>query len=265
MRLGVVGDIHANARALQEALDLVQSRPIDQLIFLGDLLTYGPDVDEVLALVQEETEDGAQLILGNHDAMYLDLLDGNQAYFDGLPLWIRESVDWTLGQLDAELFRSLPFAKEWVAESTLVAHANPFDAEDSGQPNWRYLNQLDDYAEAARCLRDRDLRVGVFGHTHRARIVEWPSGRGLTDDKRASIYAWKPSGLEDALILNAGAIGQPRGRGATSTVMWVTVEDEVDVDLAPVPYAVDEHVAALYNLPLSGSTIESLARFFRSG
>lgn len=265
MRLGVLGDVHANARALHEALDLVQSRPIDQLVMLGDLLTYGPDVDEVLDVIAEETSNGAVLLLGNHDAMYLDLLEGNQSYFDGLPLWIRESVDWTLHELDADLFRGLPFAREWITGNVYVAHANPFDPEESGSPNWRYLNQLDDYAEAARCLRDRDLRVGIFGHTHRPRIVEWPSGRGVTDDKRVSVYAWKAAAQEDALILNAGAVGQPRGRGMQSTVMWVTVEeDEVDVDVEPVTYAVDEHVAALYQLPVSGSTIEALARFFRS-
>src|SRR5688572_22140472 len=130
MQLGVLGDVHANARALHEALDLVQSRPIDQLVFLGDLLTYGPDVHEVLDLVAEETAAGAVLILGNHDAMYQDLLEGNQGYFDGLPLWIRESVDWTLGELDPETFRALPFVREHVvADRLMFAHANPFDAE----------------------------------------------------------------------------------------------------------------------------------------
>jgi diadenosine tetraphosphatase ApaH/serine/threonine PP2A family protein phosphatase len=264
VRLGVLGDVHANARALREALDLVQSRPIDQLVFLGDLLTYGPDVREVLELVAAETEDGAILLLGNHDAMYLDLMEGEQGYFDGLPLWVRESVDWTLGELDQTLFRSLPFVKEWTHEQLLAAHANPFDPEPGGEPSWRYLNQLDDYAEAARCLRDRDLRVGVFGHTHRPRIVEWPSGRGLTDERRSSVYAWKGVGLDDALLLNAGSVGQPRGKGGPAHVMWITVEEEVDVDLATVSYPVEEHVAALYRLPVSGSTVEALARFFRN-
>ena len=116
----------------------------------------------------------------------------------------------------------------------------------------------------AQVVRDLDVQAGhvVFGHTHRARIVEWPSGRGLTDEKRHALYAWKPHGLDDALVLNAGAVGQPRGRGG-STVMWITLEDEVDVDLAPIVYPVDEHVAGLYKLPVSGSTIEALARFFR--
>lgn len=263
MRLGVLGDVHANARALREALDVVQSRPIDQLLFLGDLLTYGPDVDEVLDLVEEETGDGAILLLGNHDAMYLDLLEGEQGYFDGLPLWIRESVDYTLARLDGERFRGLPFAREFVHGPLLAAHANPFDAEPSGEPNWRYLNQVDDYADAAQALRERDLRVGVFGHTHRVRIVEWPSGRGVTDERRTALYAWKALGLEDALILNAGSVGQPRSKGPPCHVMWVTVEEEVDVDVAAVPYAVEEHVRALHALPVSAPTIEALTRFFR--
>lgn len=262
MRIGVVGDIHANALALEEALDVVQSRPIDQLVFLGDLLTYGPDPQFVIDMIAEETEEGAILLLGNHDAMYFDLLRGEDSYYDGLPPWIRESVDWTLSKIEASEFYNLPFRQDWVVEPLIAAHANPFPPDPTGVPNWRYLNRVEDYADAARALRDRDLRVGVFGHTHRARIVEWPSRRGVNDETRKALYAWRPAGFEDALIVNAGAIGQPRSKVVRSTVCWITLDEEIDVDIAPIEYDVREHLESLAALPLSRGTVEALSRFF---
>lgn len=263
MRIGVVGDIHANALALEEALYVVQSRPLDQLVFLGDLLTYGPDPQLVVEMIQEEIEEGAVLLLGNHDAMYYDLLRGEESYYDGLPPWIRESVDWTLSKIDASEFYALPFRQDWVCDPLIAAHANPFPPDASGVPNWRYLNKPQDYADAARALRERDLRVGVFGHTHRARIVEWPSRRGMSEENRKALYAWKAEGFDDALIINAGAVGQPRSQAAIATVAWVTLEDEVDVDISPVEYDVKAHLEALAALPISRGTVEALSRFFQ--
>jgi predicted phosphodiesterase len=270
MRIGIVGDIHANALALEEALDVVQSRPIDQLVFLGDLLTYGPEPQLVIDTIAEETEAGAILLLGNHDAMYYDLLRGEDSYYDGLPPWIRESVDWTLGRIEPSTFYGLPFKQDWIWKCLVAAHANPFPADVSGVPDWRYVNKPQDYGDAARTLRDRDLRIGVFGHTHRSRIVEWPSRRGLNDENRKALYAWRPAGFEDALIVNAGAIGQPRSKGPPATVCWVTVEEldgdefEVDVDIAAVSYDVQQHVDSLQGLPLSKGTIEAMSRFFQT-
>ena len=112
----------------------------------------------------------------------------------------------------------------------------------------------------------RGLRVGVFGHTHRSRIVEWPSGRGLGDDTRYVLHRWVPETEDDALVLNAGAIGQPRNRTATSTVMWLTATEGqgVDVDLAPLIYDVDAHLAAVRELPMSPMTVAALMAFFRA-
>jgi diadenosine tetraphosphatase ApaH/serine/threonine PP2A family protein phosphatase len=266
MRIGVVGDIHANARALEEALDVVQSRPIDQLVFLGDLLTYGPDPQRVLEIVADEAADGAILLLGNHDAMYFDLLRGDDSYYEGLPAWIRESVDWTLRQLgDGEELYELDFRQDWVVDTLLAAHANPFPADAAGFPDWRYLNHANDYADAARALRERDLRIGVFGHTHRARIVEWPSAKGFGDEQRRSLYAWREKDPGDAVIVNAGAIGQPRSKGVgpKATVCWVSLEDEVDIELMPVEYDVAGHLESLQGLPMSDATIEKLSSFFQ--
>lgn len=267
MKLGFVGDVHANARALDEALRILDGLAPDRIVFMGDLLSYGADVSEVLERVADRVARGAVVILGNHDRLYLDLLSGKQSYYDGLSEWIRESVDFTLQRLDAKVFSSLPFTHEHLEGDLLVAHANPFGKDGRGLPNWRYLRTIQDHADAAAALRARDLRVGVFGHTHRARIVPWP---GLLDlgAECLSLRDWQPVGEADALVVNVGSVGQPRNLTATSMVGCMTRTPDargatsVDIDILPLSYDVDGHLASLQKLPLSPGTIGALQAFF---
>jgi hypothetical protein len=101
---------------------------------MGDLLTYGCQPSQALELVERclSTHTSA-LLVGNHDALYRDLLGGDTRYYDKLPGFIRESVDWTLGQIDARWFASeLPWAEEVALGELLVAHANPYVHGDWG-------------------------------------------------------------------------------------------------------------------------------------
>jgi predicted phosphodiesterase len=266
LNIGFVGDVHANARALKAALRVFHARSLDQLVFMGDLLSYGVDVSEVLDLVAEEVAAGAVLVLGNHDRLYLDLLAGEQSYYQGLPDWIRESVDFTLKRLDPALLRSLPFVHEHVQDDLLVAHANPFGTDSRGVPSWRYVRMAQDHEDAGMALRKRGLRMGVFGHTHRARVVECPSAVGLAEE-RTELRQWRPYGPRDTLIINVGSVGQPRNVTATSTVGFLTRRNtrmgpETDVVIEPLEYDVQGHLDALRQAPLGTRTISSLTAFF---
>jgi predicted phosphodiesterase len=268
-----VGDVHANARALRAALATLRARAPDRIVFLGDLLTYGADVDEVLDLVAGEVDRGAGLALGNHDRLYRDLLAGERTYYDALPDWIRESVDHMLDRLAASpsalaRFQSLPYAAVIREGPVWISHANPFDADSAGTPDWRYLARPEDMALAAHALRTKGATAGVFGHTHRARIVSWPDGRGLGDEAPAPLVGWRPAGTSDALIVNAGAVGQPRSVSARSTVAWIAIHGDpdaptIDAEIVGLDYDVRGHLAALAALPVSARTRERLAAFFR--
>jgi predicted phosphodiesterase len=266
VNVGFVGDVHANARALRAALQALHSRPLDQVVFMRDLLSYGVDVTEVLDLVSEEVAAGAALVMGNHDKLYLDLLSGEQSYYQGLPDWIRESVDYTLQRIEPGVLRSLPFAHEHVRDDLLVAHANPFGADSRGVPSWRYVRMPQDHEDAGAALRRRGLRVGVFGHTHRARVVECPSGAGLAEE-RTSLQGWRPARAQDALVINVGSVGQPRNVTATSTVGFMSrrgpAHDLVtDIAIEPLSYDVAGHLDSLRQAPLGTRTISSLTAFF---
>ena len=73
MKIAVLSDIHSVSSALDAALDDARAEGFDVLLILGDLLTYGVNPAETLELVHEAVaRDGAILISGNHDQMYLD-------------------------------------------------------------------------------------------------------------------------------------------------------------------------------------------------
>ena len=75
-----IGDIHGNLAALDDLLGRVlpELQPEDTLVFLGDYLDRGPDVrgciDRLLA-VRADPPCQVELLLGNHEAWFLDALD----------------------------------------------------------------------------------------------------------------------------------------------------------------------------------------------
>jgi predicted MPP superfamily phosphohydrolase len=103
-RIAVISDVHANSQALRAALEQARKTGFDDLVVLGDLLTYGCSPREVLDLIGEAmVRYGAHLTTGNHDQLYFDLAVGHNRYYDELPAWLRETVDWTreaLGRFD---------------------------------------------------------------------------------------------------------------------------------------------------------------------
>jgi predicted phosphodiesterase len=234
--IAVLGDVHGNARALRAALARARAGPVDHLVFIGDLLTYGHDVEEVLDLVGEaQQKDDAVLLIGNHDQMYFDLAEGKQDYFQKLPEWIRDSVSLTLNKFDpASLRERFRWSPEWTLGSALFAHANPF-----GLGDFRYLNAQKDLTAAVEVLQQRGARLGVFGHTHRPLWREGP-----------------------VTLANAGSVGQPRDTSG-SVILRVSVDGDVATgSFEPIAYDVHGHLSDVRRDGLPAATTARLCAFF---
>lgn len=255
----VLSDLHANARALRAAVARVFAGSCDHVVIGGDLLTYGVDVNETLDLVAElQTRHAATLLIGNHDQLYFDLADGRTEYYAKLPDWLRESVDWTASKIDLAQFRArFRWTTEHVMGDVLFAHANPFPFGD-----WRYLNDEDGHMAAAQALRQRGLRLGVFGHTHRAGVFR------ARDDRTGQWIARSAEPITlpregSRFVLNAGSIGQPRETRGMSTMLRLSAgPSSASVLVEDVDYDVTAHVESLETADLSESTRERLCRFF---
>ena len=166
-------------------------------MLVGDLLSYGVDVDGVLSLVEEALASrDAVLLRGNHDRWYEDISVG-KGDTEGWPDWIHESVAFAAGRLDSARFRHLPWRDEYVTKTIFFAHANPF-----GLGDWEsYLNSLNVTPQRLMSWRQRGCAMGVFGHTHRARCYD--HGPGLPIDtaaerprRRTGRIAPQPSGAQ---------------------------------------------------------------------
>jgi serine/threonine protein phosphatase 1 len=77
MRTLVIGDIHGCSKALRTLLDAVQPGADDVLVTLGDYVDRGPDSKGVLnMLIALEKRTQLKPILGNHEILFLDALNG---------------------------------------------------------------------------------------------------------------------------------------------------------------------------------------------
>lgn len=103
MRYALISDIHSNLYALQSVLADMESLNVDRVICLGDIIGYGPNPVETLALMRKKVN---YFIMGNHDAVIAGVM--SSALFNDAA---RQAIEWTYNQLsprDLLFFRSLP-------------------------------------------------------------------------------------------------------------------------------------------------------------
>lgn len=233
MKIGILADVHANARALDAGLTALRTAGAERLVFLGDLLSYGPDPLRVIELLQGAARTTpTSFIVGNHDQLYFELQRGERGYYSRMPPWIQESARFTVDALGSTRLEALfPWLPEIEVGDVLLSHANPFGAGD-----WTYLNADDARTRAAATLRARGFNVGVFGHTHREVDVEVAGVR----------------------LLNPGSVGQPRdARGISSVGLW----SDAGWRLLPLAYDERGHCEAVRQMGLSAATTREILKF----
>lgn len=142
MKIGIVSDIHCNARGLQRALDILGE--CDELICLGDSIYEYRFSNEVVHLLRGR---GAHVILGNHE----------EGFFGPQGARARAAAG-----IDAELLR-------WLAERPhrtrldiggkrlLLVHSTPW--EPRGTYVFPHSSLIERFTES-------DADIVLYGHTH---------------------------------------------------------------------------------------------------
>lgn len=98
----IIGDVHGCLEELQELLAKLEVQPEDEVIFLGDLINYGPDSLGVLRLV--EGMPNARCIIGNHELRFLRYWrSGKKKHLKPVDL----ELFYQLEEQDWELFRKM--------------------------------------------------------------------------------------------------------------------------------------------------------------
>ena len=243
----VISDLHSNKRAVKASLEAASAKRSDQLIILGDILTYGIDAQEVMDMVDEVLQNGAQLLIGNHDEMYLQLIAGYCEIFPKLRYDLQESITYNLKKIDTKQFTEWRWEKELVYDGIYFSHANPYGNF------WEYVKDEDDFTMAAYKIKNMKHLAGVFGHTHRAAHFSLKSGflpgiDGLQDD---------------VFIINPGSVGQPRSTPRQASILRLSsYENRLWAEIEPVQYDMQAHVEDLQKSSLSDVTKTVLSSFF---
>ena len=182
MRIGIISDIHSNLEALETALEVLSARKVDELVCLGDIVGYGANPNECLAMVCQATR---HVIIGNHDeaaASFSGMDDFNPT--------ARRAAEWTRARLteeNKEIIRKLPFTIE--LGGALFVHASP-----NTPYQWSYIITLTDAVES---FNHFSTPICFIGHSHVPGIL--------------SDAGWEREVVrEKKFIVNVGSVGQPR-------------------------------------------------------
>ncbi len=182
MKYAILSDIHANLEALGEALSIIDTENINEIVCLGDIVGYGANPNECAALVRLRC---STIVLGNHDAA---AIDPARAY--DFNANAKRAIEWTAAALSDDtrsFLSSLPLVER--KEGILFVHASP-DTPDA----WNYIV---DASDAIAALRHFDERVCFIGHTHIPGIFS-RLGRA------------KAVSNDEQYLVNVGSVGQPR-------------------------------------------------------
>ncbi len=228
MRRLLIADVHASLPALEAVL--ADADQVDDIVFLGDLVGYGPHPAECVDLLRSV---GTRAILGNHDLGVL-AKPSRAADSPSSPgaIWRR----WTWQQLDdaqRSYLLALPVSLtiDCLGRHTTVVHSSP---------SKKYLHPaMPDDALAAEFV-DVPGDMLLFGHSHRV-IDRTVSGRRYVCVK---------------------AVGQPRDGDPRA---GYAVEEDGMLTHHVVAYDVDRVIRDLARVPLPAAFVTRWSAFLRTG
>jgi predicted phosphodiesterase len=199
VKIALLSDIHANLQALNACMAHAKSQGVDRWALLGDLVGYGGNPQEVVAMAMRLADEGAWVIQGNHDVMAVKPPVDDQSMGSS-------TAQWTFAQLDAsqrEFLQALPLTA--VSGSLLLVHASAHAPD-----RWHYVDSeraADLCADHA--LQDFDARHVVVGHVHHQTVYYRGTGHSMMRfEPTAGVQVPMPS--HRRWVATVGSVGQPR-------------------------------------------------------
>jgi predicted phosphodiesterase len=208
-RLAIISDIHGNRVALEQVLRDCEIRNVDAIFCLGDIVGYGPEPAECLALVRSNCR---LSIRGNHEDALLHpevTKTWNPVARAGIAFARR-----TMSPDSLAFVGSLPSSFA-ISETVLGVHDSPVPTEDG----MTYLRTKQDAAEAFGWFGERFCLVG---HTHvpscfTTGVKSARDAIGVTDVEEHDLHVQEHGVVVELpktgrSIINPGSVGQPRDR-----------------------------------------------------
>lgn len=218
----IFGDIHGNLPAFTAVFADMESRGLDNLYCLGDLVGYGTSPNEVIAAIRARE---IPTIMGNYDlGVGNDSDDCGCAYTNPISEALgKRSIAWTNAHTTAE---NKAFLRELVDNIPLklgdlrvvLVHGSPRKVNE-------YLFADRPESSLVRLLDMVAADVLVCGHTH------LPYHRILADGRH---------------VINAGSVGKPKDGDPRACYLVLSVQGrDLDAQFIRVPYDVEAAAQAI--------------------
>jgi putative phosphoesterase len=183
MKIGLLGDIHGNDRALEAVLDAASKLSVDRLLVTGDLVGYYFAPAKVLELLSKWD---CNIVSGNHEVM-LAAVRADPDYLATVDARYGSGVRIAIEQLDTKQLDelcTLPHSEELEIDGVriLLCHGSPWDID-------LYVYPDADAELLLRCVSG-NYDLVVTGHTHYPMLKE----------------------IGKTFLVNPGSVGQPRNR-----------------------------------------------------
>ncbi|MGZ4200673.1 MAG: metallophosphoesterase family protein [Thermoleophilaceae bacterium] len=238
----MLSDVHANLPAFRAVLGDVATASVDETWCLGDLVGYGAQPDECVALARERCE---VCLVGNHDLVVLGKLD-----IETFSLNAAVAARWTQDHIGEEAIEFMgglePFGS---AHDVGLFHGSPRD------PVWEYVLST---LQADACMDEMEARIGAIGHSHVALCFS------RVDDDGPVRGAQTPAGTELDLsagrwLVNPGGVGQPRDGDPRAA--WLLLDtDGWKAEWRRVEYPIEEAAGAIERAGLPQALASRLYR-----
>jgi diadenosine tetraphosphatase ApaH/serine/threonine PP2A family protein phosphatase len=238
-RVAVLSDVHANLPALNAVLEDIERAGVDARWCLGDLVGYGAQPDQCVAVAREACD---LCLIGNHDLVVVGKLDIEEFSMNAAiaATWTRENI----ARESLDYLSTLSPSDE--SNPVGLYHASPRD------PVWEYVLST---LQASACMDTMGPRIGAVGHSH----VALHFSRG---DNGSAAGEQAPAGTTVDLssgdwILNPGGVGQPRDGDPRAA--WLLLDlGELTATWHRVEYPIEEAARAIQQAGLPAALSDRL-------
>ena len=126
-RILAISDIHGELEKLESLLLKAEYKPAeDQLILLGDYVDRGPDSKGVVEKVKQLQDNGAIVLMGNHDHMMVKSFEQDPVFIER---WFRNGAGQTLTSYDHMAAKTESGAPESLEKTEEIAEHVAFLAD----------------------------------------------------------------------------------------------------------------------------------------
>lgn len=220
MRIGILSDIHGNLPALEAVIVDLNTRNLDALYCLGDLVGYGASPNEVVQRIRDLR---IPTIMGNYDdGVGFDRDECGCAYRDPREQQLGDrSLAWTKAHTTAEtkaFLRTLVPEIRFDADGRrlLLVHGSPRKMNE-------YLFEDRPLSSFQRLAASSHADIIAFGHTHRPYTKH----------------------VDGVWFVNAGSIGKPKDGDWRACYAILSPDSDAPAEFVRLPYDVARAARAI--------------------